>query len=153
MIQRIQSLYLLLSAIFYFNYWYYGMKWFEKGFLILSDIFTHVEGKDGIFFMISYLPLFIVVICLISIFLFHNRIIQYKFSIQAFRVSLFMCLFTVFYFYNTLEDLIEMMPSKTLEFFLYAAILNPFICSFLIYKAAKSIKKDDELVSSLDRIR
>tara|TARA_B100001175_G_C18876619_1_gene342334 strand:- start:64 stop:453 length:390 start_codon:yes stop_codon:yes gene_type:complete len=129
------------------------MKWFEKGFLILSDIFTHVEGKDGIFFMISYLPLFIVVICLISIFLFHNRIIQYKFSIQAFRVSLFMCLFTVFYFYNTLEDLIEMMPSKTLEFFLYAAILNPFICSFLIYKAAKSIKKDEELVSSLDRIR
>ena len=153
MIQRIQSLYLLLSAVFYFNYWYYGMKWFEKGFLILSDIFTHVEGKDGIFFMISYLPLFIVVICLISIFLFHNRIIQYKFSIQAFRVSLFMCLFTVFYFYNTLEDLIEMMPSKTLEFFLYAAILNPFICSFLIYKAAKSIKKDEELVSSLDRIR
>ena len=153
MIQRIQSLYLLLSAVFYFNYWYYGMKWFEKGFLILSDIFAHVEGKDGIFFMISYLPLFIVVICLISIFLFRNRVIQYKFSIQAFRVSLFMCLFTVFYFYNTLEDLIEMMPSKTLEFFLYAAILNPFICSFLIYKAAKSIKKDDELVSSLDRIR
>ena len=153
MIQRIQSLYLLLSAVFYFNYWYYGMKWFEKGFLILSDIFAHVEGKDGIFFMISYLPLFIVVICLISIFLFHNRIIQYKFSIQAFRVSLFMCLFTVFYFYNTLEDLIEMMPSKILEFFLYAAILNPFICSFLLYKAAKSIKKDDELVSSLDRIR
>ena len=153
MIQRIQSLYLLLSAVFYFNYWYYGMKWFEKGFLILSDIFAHVEGKDGIFFMISYLPLFIVVICLISIFLFHNRVIQYKFSIQAFRVSLFMCLFTVFYFYNTLEDLIEMMPSKTLEFFLYAAILNPFICSFLIYKAAKSIKKDEELVSSLDRIR
>ena len=153
MIQRIQSLYLLLSAVFYFNYWYYGMKWFKKGFLILSDIFAHVEGKDGIFFMISYLPLFIVVICLISIFLFHNRIIQYKFSIQAFRVSLFMCLFTVFYFYNTLEALIEMMPSKILEFFLYAAILNPFICSFLIYKAAKSIKKDDELVSSLDRIR
>ena len=153
MIQRIQSLYLLLSAVFYFNYWYYGMKWFEKGFLILSDIFAHVEGKDGIFFMISYLPLFIVAICLISIFLFHNRVFQYKFSLLAFRFSLFMCLFTVFYFYNTLEDLIEMMPSKTLEFFLYAAILNPFICSLLIYKAAKSIKKDDELVSSLDRIR
>ncbi len=153
MIQRIQTLYLLLSAIFYFNYWYYGMKWFEKGFLILSDIFTSVEGKESIFFIISYIPLFIVIVCLISIFLFHNRVLQYKFSIQAFRISLFMCLFTVFYFYNTIEDLIEMMPSKILEFFLYAAILNPFICSFLIYKAAKSIKKDDELVSSLDRIR
>ena len=111
------------------------------------------EGKDGIFFMISYLPLFIVVICLISIFLFHNRVFQYKFSLLAFRFSLFMCLFTVFYFYYTLEGLIEMMPSKILEFFLYAAILNPFICSFLLHKAAKSIKKDDDLVSSLDRIR
>ena len=153
MIQRIQTLYLLLSAIFYFNYWYYGMKWFEKGFLILSDIFTNVEGKESIFFIISYIPLFIVIVCLISIFLFHNRVLQYKFSIQAFRISLFMCLFTVFYFYNTIEDLIEMMPSKILEFFLYAAILNPFICSFLLHKAAKSIKKDDDLVSSLDRIR
>ena len=152
MIQRIQSLYLLLSAVFYFNYWYYGMKWFEKGFLILSDIFANLVG-EGLFFIISYLPLFIVVICLISIFLFHNRVIQYKFSIMAFVFSLFMCLFTIFYFYNTLEALIEMMPSKILEFFLYAAILNPFICSFLLYKAAKSIKKDDELVSSLDRIR
>ena len=153
MIQRIQSLYLLLSAVFYFNYWYYGMKWFEKGFLILSDIFAQLEGKDLIFFIISFIPLFIAIVCLISIFLFHNRVIQHMFSILAFRFSLFMCLFTVFYFYNTLEALIEMMPSKILEFFLYAAILNPFICSFLIYKAAKSIKKDDELVSSLDRIR
>ena len=153
MIQRIQSLYLLFSAVFYFNYWYFGMKWFEKGFLILSDIFAQFEGKDWIFFMISYLPLFIVVICLISIFLFHNRVIQYKFSIMAFIFSLFMCLFTVFYFYNTIEDLIEMMPSKILEFFLYAAILNPFICSFLIYKALNFIKKDDELISSLNRIR
>ena len=72
---------------------------------------------------------------------------------MAFVFSLFMCLFTIFYFYNTLEALIEMMPSKILKFFLYAAILNPFICSFLIHRAAKSIKKDDELVSSLDRIR
>ena len=152
MIQRIQSLYLLLSAIFYFNYWYYGMKWFEKGLLILSDIFANFEG-EGVFFIISYLPLIIVVICLISIFLFHNRVFQYKFSLLAFRFSLFMCLFTVFYFYYTLEGLIEMMPSKILEFFLYAAILNPFICSFLIYKALNFIKKDDELISSLNRIR
>jgi hypothetical protein len=46
-----------------------------------------------------------------------------------------------------------MMPSKILEFFPYAAILNPFICSFLIYKALNFIKKDDELISSLNRIR
>ena len=153
MIQRIQSLYLFFTAIFYLNYWYFGMEWFEKGFLILSDIFAHVDGKEGIFFIISYIPLFIAIVCLISILLFRNRVLQCKFVIQAFRVSLFMCLFTVFYFYNTLEALTDMMPSKILEFFLYAAILNPFICSFLIYKALNFIKKDDELISSLNRIR
>ena len=64
-----------------------------------------------------------------------------------------MCLFSVFYFYNVLQDLIEIMPSKTIEFFMYAAILNPFICSYLIYLAMNSIKKDDDLVRSLNRIR
>ena len=57
------------------------------------------------------------------------------------------------YFYNVLQGLIDLMPSKTLEFLMYAAILNPFICSYLIYLAKKSIKKDDDLVSSLNRIR
>ena len=64
-----------------------------------------------------------------------------------------MCFFTVIYFYNVLQGLIELMPSKTLEFLMYAAILNPFICSYLIHLAKKSIKKDDDLVNSLNRIR
>ena len=64
-----------------------------------------------------------------------------------------MCLFSVFYFYNVLQDLIEIMPSKTIEFLMYGAILNPFICSYLIYLAMNSIKKDDDLVRSLNRIR
>jgi len=37
------------------------------------------------------------------------------------------------------------MPSKTMEFLLYAAIINPFISSYFIYLAIKSIKKNDDL--------
>jgi glucan phosphoethanolaminetransferase (alkaline phosphatase superfamily) len=85
--------------------------------------------------------------------LFRNRTLQFSLSTHAFRLSLFMCFFTIFYFYNVLQGLIDLMPSKTLEFLMYAAILNPFICSYLIYLAKKSIKKDDDLVSSLNRIR
>ena len=64
-----------------------------------------------------------------------------------------MCIFSGFYFYNSLNVLIEIMPTIILEILLYSAILNPFICSFLIYLAIKSVKNDDELVNSLDRIR
>ena len=45
------------------------------------------------------------------------------------------------------------MPALIFEILLYAAIVNPFICNYLIYSALKSIKKDQDLVSSLDRIR
>ena len=43
--------------------------------------------------------------------------------------------------------------TKTLEILMYAAILNPFMCSYLIYLALKSIRNDNELIESLDRIR
>ena len=153
MIQRIQSLYLLLASLFYFNYWFFGMEWFKKGFLILQDVLAEITIPDFIFIIISYIPLLIVILCIISILLFSNRTLQFSLSTHAFRLSLFMCFFTIFYFYNVLQDLIEVMPSKTLEFLMYAAILNPFICSYLIHLAKNSIKKDDDLVSSLNRIR
>ncbi len=153
MIQRIQSLYLLVSSLFYFNYWFFGMEWFKRGFLILQDNIAEITIPDFIFVIISYIPLLIFILCLVSILLFSNRPLQHSLSRLAFGLSLFMCLFSVFYFYNVLQDLIEIMPSKTLEFFMYAAILNPFVCSYLIYLAMNSIKKDDDLVRSLNRIR
>ena len=153
MIQRIQSIYLLLSSLFYFNYWFFGMEWFKKGFLILQDVLAEITIPDFIFTVISFIPLLIVILCIISILLFSNRSLQFSLSKHAFRLSLFMCFFTIFYFYNVLQGLIDLMPSKTLEFLMYAAILNPFICSYLIHLAKKSIKKDDDLVSSLNRIR
>lgn len=153
MIQRIQSLYLLLSSLFYFNYWFFGMEWFKKGFFILQDVLAEITIPDFIFTVISFIPLLIVILCIISILLFSNRSLQFSFSNYAFRLSLFMCFFTIFYFYNVLQGLIDLMPSKTLEFLMYTAILNPFICSYLIHLAKKSIKKDDDLVSSLNRIR
>ena len=153
MIQRIQSLYLLVSSLFYFNYWFFGMEWFKKGFLILQDVLAEITIPDFIFIIISFIPLIIVTLCIISILLFRNRTLQFSLSTYALRLSLFMCFFTIFYFYNVLQGLIDLMPSKTLEFLMYAAILNPFICSYLIYLAKKSIKKDDDLVNSLNRIR
>jgi hypothetical protein len=89
----------------------------------------------------------------LTILLFKSRRAQIKLSLINLRLSMIMCLFTAFYFYHSLTALIELMPSVFLEFLMYAAILNPFLCTYLIFNAIKSIRKDDDLVSSIDRIR
>ena len=85
--------------------------------------------------------------------MFKNRKLQIKLTQLGFRLSLAMSLFTIFYFYNCLSYLTELMPSKFLELLMYAAIVNPFICCCLLFLALKYIKRDNELINSLDRIR
>ena len=153
MIQRIQSLYLFVAGLFYFIYWFFGLEWYEKGYPIIIEFFNYAKGIDVILVIISFIPLIISVLCLLTILLFKSRRIQIRLSLINFRFSLIMCLFTVFYFYHALIELIDLMPSVFLEYLMYAAIFNPFLCSYLIFDAIKSIRKDDDLVSSIDRIR
>ena len=158
MIQRIQTLYLLLASVFYFCYWFFGLNWYQSGFKILQDDFSnHFVINSPILELIliitSYIPLVILIICVISIFSYKSRIKQILICKISLYLSLFMSFYTLFYFYFTLEGLVAIMSSKTLEILMYAAILNPFVCSYLIYLALKSIRNDNELIESLDRIR
>tara|TARA_B100001109_G_scaffold205828_1_gene172908 strand:+ start:80 stop:556 length:477 start_codon:yes stop_codon:yes gene_type:complete len=158
MIQRIQTLYLLLASVFYFCYWFFGLNWYESGFKILQDNFSNDFVINSpilelILITTSYIPLVILIICVISIFSYKSRIKQILICKISLYLSLFMSFYTLFYFYFTLEGLVAIMPSKSLEVLMYAAILNPFVCSYLIYLALKSIRNDNELIESLDRIR
>ena len=158
MIQRIQTLYLLLASIFYFSYWFFGLNWYQSGFEILKDNFSNDFVINSpilelILSTTSYIPLVILIICVTSIFSYKSRSKQILICKISFYLSLIMSFYTLFYFYFTLEGLAAIMPSKILEILMYAAILNPFVCSYLIYLALKSIRNDNELVESLDRIR
>ena len=158
MIQRIQTLYLLLASVFYFCYWFFGLNWYQSGFKILQDNFSNDFVINSpilelILITTSYIPLVILIICVISIFSYKSRSKQILICKISFYLSLFMSFYTLIYFYFTLEGLVAIMPSKTLEILMYAAILNPFVCSYLIYLALKSIRNDNELIESLDRIR
>ena len=158
MIQRIQTLYLLLASVFYFCYWIFGLNWYQSGFKILQDSFSNDFVINSpilelILITTSYIPLVILIICFISIFSYKSRSKQILICKISLYLSLFMSLYTLFYFYFTLEGLVAIMPSKILEILMYAAILNPFMCSYLIYLALKSIRNDNELIESLDRIR
>ena len=153
MIQRIQSLYLFVAGLFYFIYWFFGLEWYEKGYPIIIEFFNYAKGIDVILVIISFIPLIISLLCLLTILLFKYRRAQIKLSLINFILSLIMCLFTIFYFYHSLTALIDLIPSVFLEYLMYAAILNPFLCTYLIFYAIKSIRKDDDLVSSIERIR
>ena len=145
MIQRVQSIYLIISSFFYFLYWFFGLEWYQKGFGKIIETFENSFDIGPILSNISIIPLLI--------FLFKKRRIQLLFSNLALGLSLFMSIFTLFYFYLAFDTLISLMPSKFLELLLFAAILNPFFCSILIFLAAVHIKKDIELLSSINRLR
>ena len=158
MIQRIQTLYLLLASIFYFFYWLFGLNWYQSGFKILQDNFSNdfiINSPilESILNITSYIPLVIFIICLISIFSYKSRSKQILICKISLYLSLFMSFYTLFYFYFTLKGLVAIMPSKILEILMYAAIANPFICSFLLFLSLKSVKRDEELVKSLERVR
>ena len=153
MIQRLQTIFLLLTSVFYFSYWLFGLEWYERGYPLIIDIFNESEYINTVLITISFIPLIITGISFVSIFVFKNRKLQMKLTQLGFRLSLVMSLFTIFYFYNCLSYLKELMPSKFLELLMYAAIVNPFLCCYLLFLALKYIKRDNELINSLERIR
>ena len=150
MIQRVQSFYLFLVSVFYFLYWFFGKYWYDKGY---ENFEKFLDQTYSSIFHLQVTPLVISVICFITLFLFKKRLLQIKLSKLALYMSWFLCLYTVFFFSVTLNFLIGIMPSKLMELLLYTAILNPFICTYLIFITIKSIKKDEKLVSGEGLIR
>jgi len=151
MIQRIQSIYLLIASLFYFLYWFFGFDFYKEGYKIIEKYLGNIWS---IFFSFtSLLPLLIAIICFIALFLFKKRASQIILSKIALYISFFMIIYTLFYFSFTLDHLIGFVQSKKMELLLYAAILNPFFSTYLIFIAIKSINKDEKLVRGEGLIR
>ena len=159
MIQRTQSLFLLLSSTLYLVYWYYGLEWYLEGFNVIKNLpflaekNTTLHILDPLIFITTYAPLTISLLCFISIFFFKIRERQILVCKISYFLSFLMCINTVWFFYFSLSYLASLMPSMFMEILLYLAIINPFICTTLIYFSIKFIKRDSELVNSLNRIR
>ena len=126
MIQRIQNLYLLIICLvnlIYFILNIYGFDTFPN--------FTLFSFIDLPFYLTSIFSFVI-----ISLFLYKNR----KKQLLCNRVNIFFNLFMLIF---SLDQLI------TLNHLYFIIISNLF---FLI-KANKGIKKDEEIINSIDRIR
>lgn len=136
MIQRIQTLYLLLAATvagglpFIFNLWKTSSD---------TIVFAIDQPMILVGFIISAL------MSLISIFMFKNR--KSQFIIGRFNIILNFILLIVFV-YTSLSLSGEAEVSEK-----GIGMLLPIISIVLLVLANKAIKKDEDLVKSVDRLR
>lgn len=150
MIQRIQTIYLLISTLVLTFLFFFPYAEFSN---LNNEIFK--LGVFGIFSddeeIISTIPtaillITIVAINFISIFLFKNRRLQIRLVNYVLIVLLGFIFLNLFYIYNALG-------LTDCKFYFTVFTIFPFISFILNFLALKAIKKDEKLVRAADRIR
>mgnify|MGYP000117878023 FL=1 len=143
MIQRLQSIYLLLASIvsggliFVFNLWN-TIK--EKIFVV--DLFL----EEAFTFKIIPLMFFAsAILSLIALFLFKNRKLQFVIGRVIILINLFLLGLLIYLSLNLSGETV--VSEKGIGMFL------PILVVLLIVLANKAIKKDEDLVKSVDRLR
>ncbi len=158
MIQRLQTVYLLLAAIcgvltFLFPYAHFlqgDLKVAEYAafgvFNVQSDISEMASPyafPAWVFAVLSSL------LPLIAIFLFKKRPVQYRITRLAFLTNL---VYAVYLFFAA-EAAAEALFDGQVTIFYHIGFYLPVAALPLCFLAVRGIKKDEDLVKSLDRIR
>jgi len=150
MIQRIQSLYLLVGSIvqvLFATGTYYTFNALESSYKVTgSGIYNNAGEKTEGDMKTLILGIGIAALSLITIFLFKNRQQQMKFARICALLTIAEIIFLVISYFNAKE-----IAESEISIGFASFILPTSTILFLL--AAKSIKKDDELVRSVDRIR
>ena len=131
MIQRIQTIYLLIASIAF------ALLSFKIPFWSLNDAFMYAQNDNKLYLLLITLFVF----SLIGIFLFKKRIVQMKLLRLSILIE-FVVLVRLFLTYKELNA-----PLDAKVFFL---LMSAFVALLLAYRG---VKKDENLVRSVDRIR
>lgn len=150
MIQRKQSLYLLLAAGIqtyfafgtYFKYTVDGMTFSLTGSGIVNFENEQIQGNDKTLI----LSLILAALAVVSIFMFKKRKQQQKTTKIGVLFTFVEMVFLVISYLN-IQDLNPTSISFGIPIFVLP------ISTVLFLLAGKAIKKDDDLVKSVDRIR
>jgi hypothetical protein len=153
MIQRIQSVFLLIAAVLsalLLSGTLMEMKdifgnHYTLGFLTMT---VSIDGKEQVQ---NLWPLAVIIVAvplasLISIFLYKNRRLQMKFTMASLLLSLGTIFVAGFY-------LIMLGKKIEMNYIWHIKAILPLIAAVLFWLAYKAIQKDEEKVRSLDRIR
>ncbi|MDP2541145.1 hypothetical protein CSC81_01335 [Tenacibaculum discolor] len=144
MIQRIQSIYLLVAGIisggltFLFSLWSNS----QTNYIYILDLFSGnsiLEKSIPVLFFISAL------VSIVTIFLFKNRQLQFVLNRLNILINLFL-LGVLIYLSQTLSGEASVSEKGIGMFF-------PIIVVLLLVLANRAIKKDEDLVKSVDRLR
>ena len=156
MIQRIQTIYLLLSAtasalmfvipfgqIVSINHDVPGSK------IDLSTIVS-LGTEYPILLGVPILILVALLISIIAIFIYKKRVLQ----IKVCKVNLLIYLVVIFviFFYDNQGVLNAMNMNESKIIYEFGSFL-PIMATIFTFLASRSIKKDDDLIRSADRIR
>jgi hypothetical protein len=143
MIQRIQTIYLVLASIvsggliFVFNLWN-TIK--EKIFVV--DLFS----KEGITLkLIPFMFIISAILSIATIFLYQNRKLQFVIGRIIILINLFLLGLLIYLSLNLSGE--TAVSEKGIGMFL------PILAILLVVLANKAIKKDEDLVKSVDRLR
>ncbi len=145
MIQRIQSIFLLLSGLGFASQFVTDLATSTSPIPNLMADNVYEVQDSPILLGITILG---IVVSIAAIFLFRNRPLQQKLSIFSLILGIFLPLVAFLLIYNerTVKPDLAMIQDQA---GLYLMII-PVICGFLAYKY---IGKDDKLVKSMDRLR
>jgi hypothetical protein len=140
MIQRIQTIWLLLTAACAFLTirlpFYSGHKMDDP-----QKTYAALNATTNMLLLI--LTVAIGIACLISIFLFKNRKLQMRITLVALLVSLL----NIFLYYNETKKFIAIESSLDLS------CVFVFAIPVLLFLAFRGIYKDEKLIKSVDRLR
>ena len=131
MIQRIQTIYLLIATIAF------ALLSFKIPFWSLNDEFMYAQNDNKLYLLLITLFVF----SLIGVFLFKKRTVQMK----LLRLSILIEFVVVVRLFLTFKELNTPLDAKV--FFL---LMSAFVALLLAYRG---VNKDENLVRSVDRIR
>ena len=159
MIQRIQSIYLLLAAVTTALMALFSFAIVEVGtdryILDLFGIHYNLNEKQVELIGFWYLAVVVLTSCVLSIatvFIYKNRKLQL--TLCKFNLLLYLgVIITVFYSGEKVLEFLEINLGLEGELHYKLGAILPIVSVILVLLASRAIKKDDELVRSADRIR
>ena len=155
MIQRVQTLYLLLATALMSLTLFLPLAtiWGGEHEVVVKAFFT--DGTEG---FKAPLPLYMGIVLavatllpFITIFLFKRRLVQIRLCVSEVVLLVGSLLFIALYGYRMYDVLSQMFDS--LNFTLGFASLMPLVSIIFVVLAMRAVARDEALVRSLDRIR
>ncbi len=153
MIQRIQTIFLLLAAIVIFLIFKFPLAEVLTEGVIYTFKYRGIYdiSSDKAELIIQAIPLavlygVVLLISIIDIFLYKNRILQMRLAVLNIILLLGSYALAYYYIFAAFSDMEKVINPGIASIF-------PLIAAILTYMAFRGIRKDEKLVKSLDRIR